>query len=159
MQFDRILNELEQSAPVWWHGSISRDQSMASLLYYPDNSFLIRKSSMNQCFSVDVICKGGRFVPILISKSGAKIPPIMSISVECEFCNFSTDVKHQPVLKCSNNRKSKIIRNSIIQIRQESRIVEFMSFAPILRFGFDKINNWKYSEPTNCVHWSSVCCW
>ena len=48
-----------------YYGLFSRNESMAAMEFYPDGTYLIRNSSKEGYLSLDLICSGGRFLPIL----------------------------------------------------------------------------------------------
>lgn len=56
------------SAASWFHGPISREESMQRLLHFPEGSFLVRNSSKPHCFSLDLVTGGGNFLPLLVQR-------------------------------------------------------------------------------------------
>jgi hypothetical protein len=67
----------DTSQAVWWHGAITREESMRRLAFFPDGSYLVRESTSRLgCFSLDFITNGGSFVPLLVERTpgGVKVP-------------------------------------------------------------------------------------
>ena len=57
----RITSEVD-----WFHGDLTRAQSMAMLVDEPDGTFLIRNSSRSGCYALDLVTNEGKFLPLLI---------------------------------------------------------------------------------------------
>ena len=50
----------------WFHGGLTRSESMALLANQPDGTFLVRTSSRTGCYALDLVTNEGKFLPLLI---------------------------------------------------------------------------------------------
>mmetsp|Transcript_63062 Transcript_63062/g.173047 ORF Transcript_63062/g.173047 Transcript_63062/m.173047 type:complete len:172 (+) Transcript_63062:190-705(+) len=50
----------------WFHGALTRSESMALLVDQPDGTFLVRVSSRSGCYALDLVTNEGKFLPLLI---------------------------------------------------------------------------------------------
>ena len=121
-----------------YYGVFSRKEAMTAMEFYPDGTYLIRNSSQAGSLSLDLICCGGRFLPILFEveeETGgitSKAAPAIQFTGGT-FTSFEAFIQALNIAKYPLAQEQMLRQQSsrleYVEERQEQHGVAFRSFA------------------------------